>query len=64
MEKNKKLIIGGVSNSTSWKPTNEFRWLEHKSFDYVNNMPHITLQQKWIDIGGNEEWRDIDVVKE
>ena len=64
MEKNKKLIIGGVSNSTAWKPTKQLRWLEHKSLDYVNNMPHITLQQKWIDIGGNEEWRDIDVVKE
>ena len=47
-----------------WKPTSQLRWLEHKSFDFVNNVPHSTLQQKWISIGGKEEWRKIQVTKE
>ena len=53
-----------VSNSTAWKPTSELRWLEHRSFDFVNNMPFMTLQQKWVSIGGEEEWRKIQIVKE
>ena len=53
-----------VSNSTAWKPTSEFRWLEHKPFDFMLNMPHMTLQQKWVSIGRQEEWRDIQIVKE
>jgi len=62
--KNGNDFIADVSNSTAWKPTSELRWLEHSSFDFVNNMPFMTLQQKWVNIGGYEEWRNIKIVKE
>ena len=58
--------------SDIWSPTLELRWQEVKSLR--NDSPIITdnytihnksyvLQQKWVDLGGKIDWRDVPISK-
>jgi len=51
--------------SSVWNPTMLLRWENRlRNINHVNKTKEVysILQQLWIDVEGNEELRDIDIV--